>query len=217
MTGSYLDIARHYEACLEAHGDTPKGVDWPDPTHVDLRYRTMLEIVRAGETNVSLLDFGCGTGHLLDYIQRYDIAGIRYSGLDISKKFVAVAQAKYPAVKFYCLDILRGAESLPVFDYVVMNGVLTEKLGLEYHDMFSFMKKLLPVVFTKANMGLAFNVMSKHVDWERADLFHVPFDELAAYLKAEISRNIVFRADYGLYEYTVYVYRQPADGKWQKK
>ena len=49
--------------------------------------------------------------------------------------------------------------------------------------------------------------MSKHVDWERDDLFHLPFDDLARWLVASVSRNIVIRADYGLYEYTVYVYR----------
>jgi hypothetical protein len=48
--------------------------------------------------------------------------------------------------------------------------------------------------------------MSKHVDWEREDLFHLPFDTLAAFLKQELSGNFVIRNDYGLYEYTTYVY-----------
>ena len=30
--------------------------------------------------------------------------------------------------------------------------------------------------------GIAFNVMTKHVDWERDDLFHLPFDQLAEWL-----------------------------------
>ena len=49
--------------------------------------------------------------------------------------------------------------------------------------------------------------MTKHVDWERDDLFHLPFDTLAAVLKKEISRHFVISNDYGLYEYTVYVYK----------
>ena len=62
-------------------------------------------------------------------------------------------------------------------------------------------------MYPLARRGIAFNVMSKHVDWERDDLFHLPFDVLAAFLRAEISRHYQFRADYGLYEYTAYVYR----------
>jgi hypothetical protein len=73
--------------------------------------------------------------------------------------------------------------------------------------MLAYFRQLLQRVYPLAGRGLAFNVMSKHVDWERDDLFHLPFDQVAAFLRAEISRNYVFRADYGLYEYTTYVYR----------
>jgi hypothetical protein len=38
-------------------------------------------------------------------------------------------------------------------------------------------------------------------------LFHLPFDTLASFLTSELTRNFVFRNDYGLYEYTAYVYR----------
>ena len=37
--------------------------------------------------------------------------------------------------------------------------------------------------------------------------FHLPFDELAPFLTRELSRNFVLRNDYGLFEYTAYVYR----------
>jgi hypothetical protein len=47
------------------------------------------------------------------------------------------------------------------------------------------------------------------VDWERDDLFHLPMDILADFLSREVSRHFAIRADYGLYEYTVHVYREP--------
>jgi hypothetical protein len=73
--------------------------------------------------------------------------------------------------------------------------------------MFSYFKQLVQKVFERAQIGIAFNVMSKHVEWEREDLFHLPFDLLAEFLTKEVSRNFVFRSDYKLYEYTTYVYR----------
>jgi hypothetical protein len=45
------------------------------------------------------------------------------------------------------------------------------------------------------------------VDWERDVLFHLPFDAAAAFVSSALSRRFVFRSDYGLYEYTTYVYR----------
>jgi hypothetical protein len=68
------------------------------------------------------------------------------------------------------------------------------------------MSRTVMRVCSLVEVGVAFNVMSKHVDWERDDLFHVPFDEIAAFLFANVTRNMVLRADYGLYEYTVYAY-----------
>jgi len=46
------------------------------------------------------------------------------------------------------------------------------------------------------------------VDWEREDLFHLSLDSLAGFLVKELGRDFVIRNDYGLYEYTTYVYRK---------
>ncbi len=88
-----------------------------------------------------------------------------------------------------------------------MNGVFTEKTELTFHEMFDYFKQMIKTVFEKVRIGIAFNVMSKHVDWERDDLFHLPFDTLGAFLKEELSRHYIIRNDYGLYEYTVYLYK----------
>src|SRR4051812_5296272 len=98
MKKAYEDIVKHYEDCLEKHGDNHLGVDWPKQEDVGKRYKVMLDIVRMNEEkgSVSLLDFGCGTAHLLGYIKANSIDNIHYSGLDISEKFVDVAKQKYP-------------------------------------------------------------------------------------------------------------------------
>ncbi|MEY2431400.1 MAG: hypothetical protein QOC92_1125, partial [Acidimicrobiaceae bacterium] len=93
-----------------------------------------------------------------------------------------------------------------------MSGVFTEKRELAWEEMLDYFKRVLRKVFALVDHGLAFNVMSKHVDWERDDLFHLPFDVLADFLTKEVSRNFVIRDDYGLYEYTAYVYRDPGPG-----
>ena len=204
----YLSIVSHYETCLERYGDSHLGVDWPRADDVQTRHRVMLEVIRPeskGQT-ISLLDFGCGAAHLNDFIREQRLDHIQYAGLDLSEKFVRLSQNKFPANQFFCLDLLDEDVSLPIFDYVVMNGVFTEKRELSFDEMLSYFKQLVRRVFQHATIGIAFNVMSKHVDWERDDLFHLPFDTLAGFLTKEVTRNFVFRNDYGLYEYTTYVY-----------
>ena len=210
MKKGYNKILEHYENCLEKHGDTHLGVDWPKQEDVDKRYKIMLDIIRLNEENsiVSLLDFGCGTAHLLEYIKKNKYEKILYTGLDISQKFINVAQVKYPDNSFYCIDIFDSGVALPNFDYIVMNGVFTEKRELSFDEMWDYFTKMISIIYKKCNKGFAFNVMSKNVDWEREDLFHVSHDLLTDFLCKNLNRNYIIRNDYGLYEYTVYVLKK---------
>lgn len=94
----------------------------------------------------------------------------------------------------------------------MMNGVFTEKQTLTHEEMSSYFQILLKKAFQLAKKGLAFNVMSKHVDWERNDLFHLSFDDMVSFVTKHLSRHFVVRNDYGLYEYTVYIYHESVGG-----
>lgn len=204
----YQEIVSHYESCLERHGDTHLGVDWPNKEDAEKRYQVMLDVIHPTDRSrlVQLLDFGCGASHLYEFMGARSIANIRYSGLDMSDKFVDLSRRKFPENDYFCVDLLDDSAKLPQFDYIILNGVFTEKRGLLFDEMFKYFQRLLMKAFAHTKSGLAFNVMSKHVDWEREDLFHLPFDLLAEFLIEKLTRNFVIRNDYGLYEYTVYVY-----------
>ncbi|ODS40529.1 MAG: SAM-dependent methyltransferase [Candidatus Altiarchaeales archaeon WOR_SM1_79] len=209
----YIDIVSHYEYCLEKHGDTHLGVDWPKIEDVDKRYEIMLDVINCNINSntpdkIRLLDFGCGASHLYEYMVKHKINDIEYNGLDLSKKFINLSKKKFPFNKYYYVDILEDDTNIPNFDYIVMNGVFTEKRNLSFDEMFDYFKKVVKKVFGKAEKGITFNVMSKQVDWEREDLFHLPLDLLADFLTKNISRKFIIRNDYGLYEYTAYVYKE---------
>lgn len=210
MIKKYESLVNHYESCLDNHGDNHLGVDWPNKEDMYKRYDIMLDVIREKQT-MTLLDFGCGTAGLLGYLQETKKNSVSYAGLDMSEKFVGVAQKKFPNSPFYCCDILTQGDSLPSFDYIVMNGVFTEKRELSFEDMLEYFKKMILTIFHKAEKGISFNVMSKSVDWERDDLFHLSADLLIEFLTREVSRHFIIRNDYGLYEYTVYVYHNASD------
>ena len=208
----YQEIISHYESCLEKYGDTHLGVDWPKIEDVEKRYKVMLGVVNYNPIKnnssgkIRLLDFGCGASHLYEYIVKRNVNDVEYSGLDLSEKFINLSKKKFSFNKYYCVDILDDDTNIPNFDYIIMNGIFTEKRSLSFDEMFSYFKELVKKVFAKVERGIAFNVMSKQVDWEREDLFHLPLDLLADFLTKDISRNFIIRNDYGLYEYTTYVY-----------
>lgn len=209
----YLNIVSYCESFLEKHGDNYLGVGWTKRQEdADTRYRVMLDAIRSDMPKVKLLDFGCGASHLYEYILKHKLDNIEYSGLDLSPKFLNLSRRKFPSVNYYQLDILDDQVDLPGFDYIILNGVFNSKCDLSFEGMFSYFQAIVTKVFDKSRIGIAFNVMSKQVDWEREDLFHLPFDMLAAFLTKRVSRHFVIRHDYGLYEYTTYVYKQPNIG-----
>jgi SAM-dependent methyltransferase len=207
----YAEIVEHYESCLRAHGDSHRGVDWPNADDARTRYRLMLEVVRPSvAAPARLLDLGCGASHLYEYLCETRREDIDYTGIDVSPEFIQLCRKKFPDRPFFCLDVLDPSTAVPTFDYVVMNGVFTEKRSLSFDEMWRYVQSMLGRAFQLATTGMAFNLMSKHVDWERDDLFHVPFDTLAEFLTRSVSRHFVIRNDYGLYEYTAYVYHDRA-------
>lgn len=206
----YRRLIAHYEDCLERHGDTHLGVDWPDADDAETRYRVMLDVIREpADQSVSLLDFGCGAGHLLDFIHANRMVSLNYQGLDASPKFIALCQQKFPGTPFHQNDVLAEPLAIEPVDYVVLNGVLTEKREMTTGEMCGYMEALIGAVWPFARKGLAFNVMSTRVDWQRDDLFHLSFDAMAEFVSRKLSRHFLFRQDYGLFDYTVYVYRDP--------
>jgi len=203
----YFALKTHYESCLAEFGDTNKGVDWPNQDDAQLRYRIMLDILKylPEKNDFSILDFGCGAAHLYDYILSQKFSNITYSGLDISESFVSLCRQKYPNNTFISGDVLSSKIDIDCSDFIICNGVFTEKQTMSWDQMWHFVQELLPSIFQYADYGIAVNFMHAHVDWERDDLFHLPLDKLYAFCAENMSRHVCVRSDYGLYEYTAYI------------
>lgn len=203
----YQNIVSHYENCFLKHGDNHLGVDWPKLEDVEKRYKVMLDILNKKSNNVSLLDFGCGASHLYEYIKSQSINNITYTGLDISPIFIEHCKNKFPDNQYIYADILDPAFKLDDYDYIVANGVYTEKRELTQEAMEEYFFDSLTILFNHINYGLAFNAMSIHVDWMRDDLFHLSFDKLSSFIYKNLTRKFLIRQDYGLYEFCCYIYK----------
>ena len=153
-----------------------------------------------------------GPGHLGVDWPDSDGAGVRYrvmlGVLDSSKDDVSL-------LDFGCGDaaLLNHLRAEGLADRVTYHGHDISEIYIEhcrslsYEEMFSFMTETVSALFESARCGIAFNVMTKDVDWERDDLFHVPLAEMAEFV-AQLSRRYTIRQDYGLFEYTTYVYKE---------
>lgn len=208
--GDYRAIQRHYEETLAMFGPNVRGVDWPNLEDLETRFRIMASGVPATDEPVRLLDVGCGVGLFLDYLLENVVPGTwTYTGLDISAAMIDQARGRHPQARFLRRDLIADPDIGETHDFAILNGVFTVKRDLPQDRMQAFVESLLQAVWPHCRLGLAFNVMTVHVDYPRDDLFHWPIDEAVAFATRELSREVRVRADYGLYEYTTFVYREP--------
>jgi SAM-dependent methyltransferase len=100
MTGTAPQdpISAACEEELREHGDSFRGVGYTkSPAEAQERYALMLEVIRERDTEITLLDLGCGLAHMLDHIEsRSDLAGVRYAGRDVSIAYVKAARCRHP-------------------------------------------------------------------------------------------------------------------------
>lgn len=210
VDSAWNTLVLHYEQCLAKYGATPRGVDWPNADDLAARFGVMLELLAESRERPALLDLGCGPGFALDYLNATGgVDRVEYHGIDLSNTMLDVARTRWPKHEFSCRDIIAAPLPEQSVDVVIMNGLLTERASLSVETMTALAESLVAAAFRVARIGIAFNVMNAHVDWQRDDLFYWPLDPLAHFLKRQVSPNYALRADYGLYEYTCFVTRRP--------
>jgi SAM-dependent methyltransferase len=205
----HIQLVREMEGNLR-HGDNFRGVGWTkSQENTDRRYQVMLELMPPGEA-CSMLDVGCGLAHFQEYLQRRGVTNVEYSGLELSPASLAICRKKHPDLRFYEADLLDENHGVPMHDYLVLNGLFIYKGEFGFDAMWDYCRKMLLRAARLSRRGFAINVVSKHVDWERDDLFHVPIGMLTDFIAENCSRSFVVRHDYKLFEYTVYVYMPDA-------
>jgi len=201
-------LAAHYGALVRRHGDAPAAAQW---SSVETQERRMAVLAEIGDlTRAKVLDFGCGTGHLLALLrERLGFCG-EYVGWDLCEEALAVARAKFPGVRFERHDVL--AEGIAErFDFALLSGVFNNRLP----DGWGVLTGILRALWPACDRGLAFNALSTYVDYFDRNLAYVDPERVFRFCKEELSPAVVLRHDYALrdgdapFELTVYVRRVP--------
>ena len=202
-------LEQHYSATFSRHGASSEGVDWgSDEARMFLRYEKMLSVgAFAAGNRASLLDVGCGYGGLQQFAIRRNI-DLDYTGIDVAGNMIEWAGAHIPSGNFIHGDIL-DYKFARRFDYVVCNGILTQKLEAARTEMDQFANQLIRQMFSLCMVGIAFNVMTTKANYYAANLYYRDPAELFSWCASEVTPHIKLDHSYPLYEYTIYLYRNP--------
>ena len=196
------DLKTHYRELLATHGDSPQAVQYSSLESQERRFDILAEI---GNLNgCRILDFGCGTGQLNEYLIRKGII-VQYSGVDIVDEFLTLCRNKFPHSRYGKFEEFEGE----MFDYIMVSGVFNNRM----HDNVSFYQNTIKSLFGMALRGLSFNMMSAYVDYEDEGLFYEYPEKVFAFLKHNVTPFVKLRNDYEVklaappFDFTVYAYR----------
>jgi SAM-dependent methyltransferase len=214
MRADLRHLATVFSTGVTRFGAMPAAVGWPNADDLAKRFEVLLSPLdlahHRSDRPLRLLDLGCGPGLLLDYLAVNNLLDrIEYLGIDIVEESLNIARTRWPRYRFEQRDVRDTPFERETFEYCVICGVFTGRPGISYLDMVRMVCETLSAVWPAVRLGLGFNVMSKHVDWEREDLFHWPLDDLMTYCKASLSRHVSLRLDYGLWEVSALVRKEP--------
>jgi SAM-dependent methyltransferase len=195
-------LADHFARRLARHGPTLAALDWNDTASQLLRFRVLTGIGLAPGDR--LLDVGCGLGDLLGYCAARGVA-VEYVGIDPVPGMIAAARRRFPGVRFEAWDLLTVADgALPAVDYVVMSGLFNERGP----DNEAFFRAMVGRAFAACRKGVAVNRLTDRVEFRAGHLaYSAPAEALAFALS--LTRHVTLRHDYGLYEYSLYLRRDP--------
>lgn len=190
-------MREHYLPLLQQHGPTHQAVDWGSAEGQALRFRVLLEI--GNVTAASLLDVGCGVGHLTDHLKQMNFRG-NYVGFDLVPEMVQTASTRHPGWMFRVDDLLAAYDG-PAADYVVGSGLFT------YASRARF-EQTVRQMFDRCRIGVAFNSLSSWSEKkQRGEFYAEPLATLE--FCRTLTPWVVLRHDYMPHDFTIFMYRQP--------
>ena len=184
-----------YFESAKAYPFDHRGVKWASAESQRIRFEVLCEIAEDFFKS-SILDVGCGLGHLIDYLLSNQFSGL-YKGIDTVDQMIVASKKRYPLFDFETnvLDSIQNA----AYDYVIASGIFT---FVNWPSMQSTIEKL----FLCSKKGVAFNSLSAFAIEKEAEIFYPDPRSVFEFCK-KITSNVVLRQDYMPHDFTIYLYR----------
>jgi trans-aconitate methyltransferase len=200
-------IVNRYRERLQAHGAGPQALATGNAERRAIRFGVLADI---GELEgCSVLDIGCGLADFLAYLRERGV-NVNYTGYDITPEFVAEAARRHPEATFEVRDV--QTDGIPQkFDYVVSSQTFNNRLA--HDDNRLVMQEVLRLAHGVALRGVAFDMITDHVDFREDRLFYYSPEEMFRFAKT-LTKRVQLRHDYPLYEFALYLY--PDFSGWKK-
>tara|TARA_Y100000389_G_C17420818_1_gene496613 strand:- start:880 stop:1482 length:603 start_codon:yes stop_codon:yes gene_type:complete len=194
-------IINYYDEKVKEYGAVSKGADWNGKKSQYLRFDVLSNIFKE-KSDFSLLDYGCGYGEFLSYLDKNNYKNISYTGFDLSDEMITQAKLKFSNNYF------TNTTSYNItYDYTILSGTLHVKLKNDNDIWKNHIIETLDYLNQVSKKGFAFNLLTSYSDAEymKDHLYYASPEEIFKYCKLNFSKNVILDHSYNLYEFTVFV------------
>lgn len=197
------EIADYYNRLVTRLGPDPRALDWGSRASQHKRFEVLAQV--GDLAGASVLDVGCGVGHLYDFLTSRDLR-IDYTGYDIAPAVVEAARRRLPHVEIQMLDIVATDVDRAQFDFVVASGLFSLRRMRPY----AYVEAVAHRMYALCRRGVALNCLSSRSD-RSVTIAHGRF--LADPVRVlgmclDLTPNVVLRHDYMPHDFTVYLYKE---------
>jgi len=202
--------ADFYRKRLEEHGAGIKALSSGTEERRAIRFGVLSGV--GVESGSSVLDVGCG---FTDYYAYLAEKGVRvdYTGVDIVPELIAQAKAAHPALALEVRDLQKNPFPERSFDFVVSSQTFNLRFGDDDSNK-ELVEDMMRRMFSCARKGMAIDFVTDFVDFKEDYLrYHSP-EKMFRFAKS-LSKRVVLRHDYPLYEFCLYLF--PDFAGWGKR
>jgi SAM-dependent methyltransferase len=197
------EINKYYSEKVTLHGATPQGVDWNGIESQENRFSQLIKVADIfNDNNLTLLDYGCGFGSLLTYLQKKKKI-VNYIGYDISDEMLIKAKELNGKNGVWINEISKDFKA----DYVLASGLFNVMLKTNIGDWEKYILETLDLINQISIKGFAFNILTSYSDVEfmKEYLYYASPEKYFSICKTKYSKQVSLLHDYGLYEFTILV------------
>lgn len=202
----HAEAVAQYLSLFTEHGRSTKALGWPDPEQHQERLYALSSQILPGE---SVLDFGCGQGHLLEHFDIRRCSTI-YTGVDVLPEFIAHCRDHFkdrdePAA-FY--DI-QSAADIPAIGYnhVISCGVFNYRGSRSTQYQSDHVLANLRELWRVTKVALHVDFLAPDVDFKEHHLYYQSAHTLLNWMKDLGCRRWAIDRSYLPYEYCVHLYK----------
>ena len=198
-------IEEHYSVNLREIGASSRAVGWKTRESQELRFAKLATVFGVDKEPVSINDYGCGYGAMLDFVV-HDLGRrvSKYDGYDISAEMLSVARE---ALKSHgkILRLHESSELMTQADYSFASGTFNVRFDATNAAWQEFIEVKLHEMHSHSRKGFAFNLLTTNVDWEEPQLFYGDPCRWFDFCQRNFSRYVTLFHDYPLWEWTIVV------------